>query len=142
VRFITPDPSAAKVAAAHAGGDAFSAFVGFHEVGLSAGTAVDIAVRGTGTVNYQCIRTDGRLGAAAGSDQVVTSVVTAGQRFIADGNGEIQGVITVQPPRPANAACPPGHAMQAWRSNYTDMVVTDTANNVAWHAPDIGSQAQ
>ena len=39
--FVAPDPAAAKLAAQQAGGDgAFSAFVGFHELGLRPGQSV------------------------------------------------------------------------------------------------------
>jgi hypothetical protein len=141
-RFVTLDPSAAKVAAAQSGDDPFSAFVGFHEVGLAGGAAVDIAANGNATVNYQCIRTDGTLGAAPGSNQVVTASVTARQRFIADAAGEVQGVIVIRPPAPTNPNCPPGYAMQPWRSAYAQMVLTDSANGASWQAPDIGGQAQ
>src|SRR4030088_2281469 len=69
--FVAPDPSAAKTAGMKASGDAvFWDFVAFHEVGLRPGQSISYMVSGSGTANYQCMRTDGTLDAAPGSNQL------------------------------------------------------------------------
>jgi len=142
-RFVAPEPSAAKMAAINAGGDAaFWDFVAFHEVGLRAGRSVSYVVSGTGTANYQCMRTDGTLDAAPGSNQVATGQISARQALTADTSGEVSAVITLRPPAPANPRCPSGYAIQAWRVSYTNTTVVDEANNVTWSAPGSGGQAQ
>lgn len=71
--FVAPEPSAAKMAAMKAGGDGvFWDFVAFHEVGLRPGQSVSYLVSGSGTANYQCMRTNGMLDADPGSNQVAT----------------------------------------------------------------------
>ena len=60
----------------------------------------------------------------------------------ADASGEVNAVITLRPPAPANPRCPSGYAIQAWRVSYTNTTVMDEANNVTWSAPGSGGQAQ
>jgi len=141
--FVAPEPSAAKMAAIKAGGDAvFWDFVAFHEVGLRPGQSVAYLVTGSGKANYSCMRTDGTLNAAPGSDQVATGQVSATQTLTADASGEVSAVITLQPPAPAQPVCPAGYAIAIWRVSYTGTTVVDGANNVTWSAPDTTSQAQ
>jgi hypothetical protein len=141
--FVAPEPSAAKMAAINAGGDAaFWDFVAFHEVGLRAGQSVSYHLIGTGTANYQCMRTNGTLDAAPGTNQVATAQVSARQTLTADASGGVSAVITLRPPAPANPRCPSGYAIQVWRVSYTNTTVMDEANNLNWSAPDSGGQAQ
>jgi len=129
------------MAAINAGGDtAFWDFVVFHELGLRAGQLVSYQVSGSGTANYQCMRTDGTLDAAPGSNQVATGQVSARQQLTADASGEVSAVVALKPPAPAS--CPTGYAISTWRASYTNVTVVDEANNVTWSAPDATSQAQ
>ena len=108
--FVAPEPAAAKTAAMKAGGDTgFWDFVAFHEVRLRPGQSVSYQVIGTGTANYQCMRTDGTLDAAPGSNQVATGQVSAQQTLTADAAGEVSAVISLRPPAPANPRCPSGY---------------------------------
>jgi len=141
--FVAPEPAAAKTAAMKAGGDAvFWDFVAFHEVGLRPGQTVSYQVIGTGTANYQCMRTDGTLDAAPGSNQVATGQVSAQQTLTADAAGEVSAVISLRPPAPANPRCPSGYAIQAWRVSYSNSTVMDEGNHMTWSAPGSGGQAQ
>lgn len=141
--FVAPGPSAAKMAGMKANGDAvFWDFVAFHEVGLRPGQSVSYVVSGLGTANFQCMRTDGTLDAAPGSNQVATGQVSAMQTLTADAAGEVSAVVNLKPPAPANPRCPSGYAIATWRASYANTSVVDQANNVAWSAPDATSQAQ
>jgi hypothetical protein len=141
--FVAPEPSAAKMAAMKAGGDAvFWDFVSFHEVGLRPGQSISYLVSGSGTANYQCMRTDGTLNAAPGTDQLASGKVSARQTLTADASGDVSAVIALRPPAPANPACPASYAIAMWRVSYADTSVVDEANNVTWAAPDSTTQAQ
>ena len=141
VRFLTPDPAQLKIVGAQSGADPFSASVGFHEIGMPAGAPVDYRVTGTASIEYQCMATNGSLNGAPGTNQTVTASVRAEHRFMASASGDVQGVIVVPPPAPANAACPAGYSAQAWRSAYSGMLVTDLTHQVNWQAPDQGGEA-
>jgi hypothetical protein len=141
-RFVTPDPSVAKIAANQSGANVFAYYLGFHEVGLLPGQSVTYRASGTGTADYSCNRTNGTLDSSPGSQQTATGQVKADQTFAADDRGEVSGVVIIPPPAPTNPNCPPGYAVGAWRSSYTGMSLTDRANNLTWAAPDAGTQAQ
>ena len=106
------------------------------------GQSVSYQVIGTGTANYQCMRTDGTLDAAPGSNQVATGQVSAQQTLTADAAGEVSAVISLRPPAPANPRCPSGYAIQAWRVSYSNTTVMDEWNHMTWSAPGSGGQAQ
>ena len=97
---------------------------------------------GTGTANYQCMRTDGTLDAAPGSNQVATGQVSAQQTLTADAAGEVSAVISLRPPAPANPRCPSGYAIQAWRVSYSNTTVMEEGNHMTWSAPGGEGQAQ
>jgi hypothetical protein len=121
---------------------AFWGFVAFHEVGLRPDQSVSYLATGSGTANYQCMRTNGTLDAAPGTNQVSTAQVSARQTVTADAAGEAIAVIILRPPAPANPRCPSGYAIQAWRASYSNTTVVDEANQVTWSAPDSTTQAQ
>ena len=141
LRFVSPDAGQVKIVGSQSGEDPFSALVGFHEIGVPAGSAVDYRVTGTATIDYQCMATNGSLNGAPGTNQSVTSSVMAAHRFIASASGDIQGVIVVPPPAPANVGCPAGYSAQAWKSSYSGMVVADLTHRVSWNAPDQGGES-
>ena len=142
IHFVLPNPATAKTVGSQSTGDAFSAIVAFHELGLRAGQGVSYRVAGTGTVNYSCFRTDGTLASAPGTEQLVTAGVSGNQRLIADASGEVNGVIVIPPPSPRNAACPAGYAIGAWRSAFSQLVVTDIDSHISWQAPDMANQGE
>ena len=138
IRFVTPDPGQVKIVGSQSGSEPFSALVGFHEIGMAAGSAVDYRVNGTASIDYQCMATNGSLNGAPGTNQTVTTSVAAGQRFIAGASGDVQGVIVLLPPPPANVGCPAGYSAQAWKSSYSGIVVIDLTHQLKWQAPDQG----
>jgi hypothetical protein len=64
--------------------------------------------------------------------------VSASDTFNSGKNGQVTASLTVDPPL-SDITCPPGQSLELASVSYTDVVLTDTTNNVSITVGDISS---
>lgn len=107
--------------------------VNFDERGLGNGN-VDYTLTADATALYACINRGGKNPSAA-NKQAFEGQVSAGGSFEAK-NGRVQADLTAGPLLAPEFTCPSGQRRVLAAVSYTNIVLTDTTNNVSTDVPD------
>ena len=108
--------------------------VSFTEVGLGTTTSVNYLVTADASATYACINNGSNIPNAA-NKQGFGGPVSITAAFTADKTGKIVGAIGVPPLSAGSFGCPPGQHVELADVSYTNVVITDTTNNVSYNIP-------
>lgn len=103
--------------------------VSFKEAGLGDNQLIDYALTADATATYVCVNRGGGNPSAQNKTTVAGPVIATGS-FASGKNGQVSASLTVSPP-PSDISCPPGQSLELAEVSYTNVVLTDTTNNVS-----------
>jgi hypothetical protein len=111
--------------------------VNFKEAGLGTNQNIDYALTADATATYVCVNRGGANPSASNKTAVAGPVIATGT-FSSGKNGQVTASLTVSPPF-QDIGCPPGQSQELASVIYTNVVLTDTTNNVSIALPDFDS---
>jgi hypothetical protein len=111
--------------------------VNFKEAGLGTNQLIDYALTADATAIYVCVNRGGANPSASNKTAVAGPVIATGT-FSSGKNGQVTASLTVSPPF-QDIGCPPGQSQELASVTYTNVVLTDTTNNVSISLPDFSS---
>ena len=111
--------------------------VSFKEAGLGTNQNIDYTLTADATATYVCVNRGG-ANPSAQNKTTVAGPVSASGTFNSGKNGQVTASLTVNPP-PSDISCPPGQSLQLASVSYTNVVLTDTTNNVTIALGDFSS---
>ena len=111
--------------------------VSFKEAGLGTNQLINYTASGQGTATYVCVNRGGG-NPSASNKTAVAGPVSASGTFNSGKNGQVTASLTVSPP-PSDISCPSGQSLQLASVSYTNVVLTDTTNNVSIELADFSS---
>src|SRR5215217_9775331 len=103
--------------------------VNFKEAGLGTNQLINYTLTADATATYVCVNRGG-ANPSASNKTAVAGPVTASGTFNSGKNGQVTASLTAQPPF-RDIGCPPGQSQELASVSYTDIVLTDTTNNVS-----------
>jgi hypothetical protein len=103
--------------------------VSFKEAGLGTNQNITYVLSANATATYVCVNRGGSNPSAQNKTTVSGPVSSTGT-FNSGKNGSVTASLTVSPP-PSDISCPSGQSLQLAQVTYTDVMLTDTTNNVA-----------
>jgi hypothetical protein len=112
--------------------------VSFKEAGLGANQNIDYTLTADATATYVCVNRGGG-NPSASNKTTVSGPVSASDTFNSGKNGQVTASLTASPPGPGSFSCPPGQSLQLASVSYSNVVLTDTTNNVTITVADISS---
>lgn len=95
---------------------------------------VDYTLTADVTETWVCINRGGKNPSAANKQSQEEDVATGGT--FSPTNGRILGTLTTDSPDPGDFSCPGGQRLVLASVSYTNIVLTDTTNNVSTTVPD------
>lgn len=107
--------------------------VSFDERGLG-NENIDYTLTADASAVYACINGGGRHPQAA-NKETVNAEVSANGSF-EPRNGRVVASLSTGPPSAGSFSCPPGQRLVFASVSYTNIVLTDTTNNVSTAVPD------
>jgi hypothetical protein len=107
--------------------------VSFDERGLG-NENITYTLSATGTATYACINRGGK-NPSASNKRTVSALVVDTATFEPK-NGRVVGSLSAGPPSAGDFSCPSGQRLVLAGVSYTDIVLTDTTNDVSTTAPD------
>jgi hypothetical protein len=111
--------------------------VSFKEAGLGTNQNIDYTLTAQATATYVCVNRGG-ANPSAQNKTTVAGPVSATGTFNSGKNGQVTASLTVNPP-PSDISCPPGQSLELASVSYTNVVLTDTTNNVSIAVGDFSS---
>jgi hypothetical protein len=108
--------------------------VSFDEAGLGNGD-IDYTLTANATAIWACINGGGNHPKAA-NKETVQGQVTGGGTFQAK-NGRVRASLTAGPLSAGSFSCPGGQHLELGKVTYSNIVLTDTTNNVATTVPNV-----
>ena len=111
--------------------------VNFKEAGLGTNQLINYTLTADATATYVCVNRGG-ANPSAQNKTTVAGPVSASGAFNSGKNGQVTASLTVSPP-PSDISCPPGQSLELASVSYTNIVLTDTTNNVSIAVPDVNS---
>jgi hypothetical protein len=111
--------------------------VSFKEAGLGTNQLIDYALTADATATYVCVNRGGGNPSASNKTTVSGPVIATGT-FSSGKNGQVTASLTVSPP-PSDISCPPGQSLELAEVTYTNVVLTDTTNDVSIALGDFAS---
>jgi hypothetical protein len=99
------------------------------EAGLGDNQNIDYTCSADGTATYVCVNRGG-ANPSAQNKTTVSGPVSESGTFASGKNGQITASLTVEPP-PSDITCPPGQSLELASASYTNVVLTDTTNDVS-----------
>jgi hypothetical protein len=111
--------------------------VSFKEAGLGTNQNIDYALTADATATYVCVNRGGANPSAQNKTTVAGPVIATGT-FNSGKNGQVTASLTVSPP-PSDISCPPGQSLELASVTYTNVVLTDTTNDVSIELGDFDS---
>jgi hypothetical protein len=102
--------------------------VNFKEAGLGTNQNITYTLTADATATYVCVNRGG-ANPSAQNKTTVAGPVSATDTFNSGKNGQVTASLTVGPP-PSDISCPPGQSLELASVTYTNVVLTDTTNNV------------
>jgi hypothetical protein len=111
--------------------------VSFKEAGLGTNQNIDYELTADATATYVCVNRGG-ANPSAQNKTTVAGPVSASGTFNSGKNGQVTASLTVDPP-PSDISCPPGQSLELASVSYTNVVLTDTTNNVSIELDDFAS---
>jgi hypothetical protein len=112
--------------------------VSFKEAGLGTNQLINYTLTADATATYVCVNRGGG-NPSAQNKTTVSGPVTASGTFSSGKNGQVTESLTAGPPGPGSFSCPPGQSREIAQVSYTNIVLTDTRNNVAITVADIST---
>lgn len=109
--------------------------VSWDEAGVGQAT-VDYTISADGTATYACIN-GGSNHPKAANKATVNGPVSAGGTFPRTKNGRVVGSLSAGPPSAGSFSCPSGQTLVLASVSYTNIVLTDTTNNVTVSLADV-----
>jgi len=109
----------------------------FKEAGLGSNQNIDYTLSADGSATWVCVNKGGS-NPSASNKTTVAGPVSASGTFNSGKNGNVTASLTVSPP-PADITCPNGQKLQLAQASYTNVVITDTTNNVSADLGDASS---
>src|SRR5215213_2890133 len=103
--------------------------VSFKEAGLGTNQNITYTLTADATATYVCVNRGG-ANPSAQNKTTVSGPVSATGTFNSGKNGQVTASLTVSPP-PSDISCPPGQSLELASVSYTNIVLTDTTNNVS-----------
>jgi hypothetical protein len=104
--------------------------VSFKEAGLGDNQQITYVASADSTVTYVCVNRGGS-NPSASNKTTISGPVSATGTFSSGKNGTISQTLTLNPPGPGTFSCPNGQSLQIAQVSYTNVVITDTTNNVS-----------
>ena len=111
--------------------------VNFKEAGLGTNQLIDYELTADATATYVCVNRGG-ANPSAQNKTTVSGPVSATGTFSSGRNGQVTASLTLSPP-PSDISCPPGQSLELASVEYTNVVLTDTTNNVSISLPNFSS---
>jgi hypothetical protein len=111
--------------------------VDFKEAGLGTNQNIDYVLSAEGTAIYVCVNRGG-ANPSASNKTAVAGPVTASDTFNSGKNGQVTASLTAEAPF-EDIGCPPGQSQELASVSYTDIVLTDTTNDVSIAVGDVSS---
>jgi len=111
--------------------------VNFKEAGLGTNQLIDYTLTADATATYVCVNRGG-ANPSAQNKTTVSGPVSASGTFSSGKNGQVTASLTVSPP-PSDISCPPGQSLELASVSYTNVVLTDTTNDVSISLGDFSS---
>lgn len=111
--------------------------VSFKEAGLGTNQLIDYALTADATATYVCVNRGGANPSAQNKTTVSGPVIATGT-FSSGKNGQVTASLTVSPPA-SDITCPPGQSLELASVSYTNVVLTDTTNDVSIAIGDFSS---
>jgi hypothetical protein len=103
----------------------------FKEAGLGDSVTVTMECSADASANYECQnRGANNKNPEAANKETVTEPVSGSDEFTSGKNGQITDSITVPAPGPGDFSCPPGQDRVLVSATYTNVVLTDTTNDI------------
>ena len=114
--------------------DSGALVVSWDETGLGNGN-IDYTLTADATATYACINNGGHHPKASNKETVAASVSNGGS--FQSKNGRVQGSLTAGPLLDPSFTCPSGQTRILANVTYTNIVLTDTTNNVSIGIADV-----
>src|SRR5215208_6786618 len=111
--------------------------VSFKEAGLGTNQNITYVLSADATATYVCVNRGGANPSAQNKTTVAGPVSSTGT-FNSGKNGQVTASLTVSPP-PSDITCPPGQSLELASVSYTNVVLTDTTNDVSIALGDFAS---
>jgi hypothetical protein len=111
--------------------------VAFKEAGLGTNQLINYELTADATATYVCVNRGGANPSAQNKTTVAGPVIATGT-FSSGKNGQVTESLTVSPP-PSDISCPPGQSLELASVSYTNVVLTDTTNDVSIPVGDFSS---
>jgi hypothetical protein len=112
--------------------------VSFKEAGLGTNQLIDYTLTADATATYVCVNRGGG-NPSAQNKTTVSGPVTASGTFSSGKNGQVTASLTAGPPGPGSFTCPPGQSRELAQASYTNIVLTDTTNDISTTVGDIST---
>jgi hypothetical protein len=111
--------------------------VSFKEAGLGTNQLINYTLTADATATYVCVNRGG-ANPSASNKTAVAGPVSASGTFNSGKNGQVTASLTVEPPF-QDIGCPPGQTQELASVTYTNVVLTDTTNDVSIPLGDFSS---
>ena len=111
--------------------------VAFKEAGLGTNQLITYTLTADASATYVCVNRGG-ANPSAQNKMTVAGPVSATGTFSSGKNGQVTESLTVSPP-PSDISCPPGQSLELASVSYTNVVLTDTTNDVSIAVGDFSS---
>src|SRR5215208_6595400 len=111
--------------------------VSFKEAGLGTNQLINYELTADATATYVCVNRGGANPSAQNKTTVSGPVIATGT-FNSGKNGQVTASLTVSPPA-SDISCPPGQRLELASVSYTNVVLTDTTNDVSIAVGDFSS---
>src|SRR5215208_3388462 len=111
--------------------------VSFKEAGLGTNQLINYTLSADATATYVCVNRGG-ANPSAQNKTTVSGPVSATGTFSSGRNGQVTASLTLSPP-PSDISCPPGQSLELASVSYTNVVLTDTTNDVSIAVGDFTS---
>jgi hypothetical protein len=111
--------------------------VAFKEAGLGTNQLINYELSADATATYVCVNKGGS-NPSASNKTTRSGPVSASGTFPSGKNGNVTASLTVQPP-PSDISCPRGQTLELASVSYTNVVLTDTTNDVSIAVGDFSS---
>jgi len=111
--------------------------VSFKEAGLGTNQLIDYTLTADATATYVCVNRGG-ANPSASNKTAIAGPVSASGPFNSGKNGQVTASLTVSPPF-QDIGCPPGQTQELASVTYTNVVLTDTTNDVSINLGDFSS---
>jgi hypothetical protein len=113
--------------------------VDFKEAGLGTNQNITYVASADASATFVCVNKGGG-NPSASNKTTVQGPVTASGTFNSGKNGQVTADLTLfPPPLPSSFSCPKGQSLQLAEVSYTNVVITDTTNNVSESVGDFPS---